>query len=305
MTKQCCWFCLSSVSIPLLLIRLKSSDGWIALSSTYQKNCQSIRPSSSTDWCGTRKDLDFSPITYAASRSKGTKPNFYSHGCFQPIDRRNAVVATATAIGALLYFPTTSSAQAAAAADASSLSWTNLRTSLLECIETLQKLLDNWKNAVVDCRFADVPRELLETKNKELLLEKASEFALFDKSVSVETCQIKIMTVRDYLGTTGIGPLAKLNDLLNAIVRQSLLVDDDTMDIELLIERTERVQRDVGIADSLAYSARRDFGSLNNFEKADMDRILNDETTNLSKARNLIRTIVTELQEILQMIPTR
>jgi hypothetical protein len=249
--------------------------------------------------------LDFSPITYAASRSKGTKPNFYSHGCFQPIDRRNAVVATATAIGALLYFPTTSSAQAAAAADASSLSWTNLRTSLLECIETLQKLLDNWKNAVVDCRFADVPRELLETKNKELLLEKASEFALFDKSVSVETCQIKIMTVRDYLGTTGIGPLAKLNDLLNAIVRQSLLVDDDTMDIELLIERTERVQRDVGIADSLAYSARRDFGSLNNFEKADMDRILNDETTNLSKARNLIRTIVTELQEILQMIPTR
>jgi ERCC4-type nuclease len=77
------------------------------------------------------------------------------------------------------------------------------------------------------------------------------------------------------------------------------------MDMELLIERTERVQRDVGIADSLAYSARRDFGSLNNFEKADMDRILNDETTNLSKARNLIRTIVTELQEILQMIPTR
>jgi hypothetical protein len=140
------------------------------------------------------------------------------------------------------------------------------------------------------------------------LLEKASELALFDKSVSVETCQIKIVTVRDYLGTTGIGPLAKINDLLNTIVRQSFLVDDDdenALDIELLIESTERVQRGLGIADSLAYSARRDFGSLNKFEKSDMDRILNDETTNLAKARSLIRTIVTELQEILQMVPTR
>ena len=60
---------------------------------------------------------------------------------------------------------------------------------ILEAQDTLDKLLQNWQRATVDCTFADVPRELLEAKNKELLLEKASTFALFDKSVSVETCK--------------------------------------------------------------------------------------------------------------------
>ena len=57
--------------------------------------------------------------------------------------------------------------------------------AIKEAQDTLDKLLSNWKRATIDCTFADVPRELLETKNKELLLEKASTFALFDKSVSV------------------------------------------------------------------------------------------------------------------------
>lgn len=85
---------------------------------------------------------------------------------------------------------------------------------LIEAQETLDKLLQNWKRATVDCTFADVPRELLETKNKELLLEKASTFALFDKSVSVETCKTTNKIVRDYLGATGIGPLVGIDKQL-------------------------------------------------------------------------------------------
>ena len=72
---------------------------------------------------------------------------------------------------------------------AESNSSSNPMERIIEAQDTLDKLLQNWQRATVDCTFADVPRELLEAKNKELLLEKASTFALFDKSVSVETCK--------------------------------------------------------------------------------------------------------------------
>jgi hypothetical protein len=77
--------------------------------------------------------------------------------------------------------------------------------NLVEAQETLDTLLTNYKRATVDCTFADVPRELLETKNKELLLEKAATNALFDKSASIETCKTTNRVVRNYLGVTGKG----------------------------------------------------------------------------------------------------
>ena len=87
---------------------------------------------------------------------------------------------------------------------------TNPLPNLIEARDTLDTLLTNYKRATIDCTYADVPRELLEAKNKELLLEKASTFALFDKSVSVETCKTTNRVVRDYLGVTGKGPLVQI-----------------------------------------------------------------------------------------------
>lgn len=105
---------------------------------------------------------------------------------------------------------------------------------LVEARDTFDKLLQNWKRATVDCTFADVPRELLETKNKQLLLEKASTFALFDKSVSVETCKTTNKIVRDYLGVTGKGPLVGIEKTLrNAL---DLLADPD--DLEAYVNGT-------------------------------------------------------------------
>lgn len=89
-----------------------------------------------------------------------------------------------------------------------------LLASIKDAQETLDKLLSNWKRATIDCTYADVPRELLEDKNKELLLEKASTFALFDKSVSVESCKTTNRIVRDYLGVTGKGPLVGIEKKL-------------------------------------------------------------------------------------------
>ena len=100
-------------------------------------------------------------------------------------------------------------------------------SNLLEAQNTLSILLENWIRATVDCTYADVPRELLEAKNKDLLLEKASTFALFDKSVSVETCKTTNRIVRDYLGVTGKGPLVGIDKK----IRQGLeFIDPDDLE---------------------------------------------------------------------------
>lgn len=93
----------------------------------------------------------------------------------------------------------------------------------------LGSLLDNWEKATVDCIYADIPRELLETKNKEQLLDKASTFALFDKSVSVVSCKKSNKIVRDYIGATGKGPLVGAD---KRVLKRQLLdrVDPDMLD---------------------------------------------------------------------------
>ena len=167
---------------------------------------------------------------------------------------------------------------------ATTTSLVELRSDMVQALETLQKLLDNWERAVIDCTYADVPRELLEQKNKELLLEKASTFALFDKSVSVISCKTVVGTVRDYLGRTGIGPVAgleaKLKQAVSMVVQDSNVDDLDALDE--WIQTVEEVQRELNRADTLAYSARRDFTSMNNFDPQDTSKILADTESNLA-----------------------
>lgn len=112
---------------------------------------------------------------------------------------------------------------------------TNPLPELIEAQETLGTLLDNWKRATIDCTYADVPRELLEQKNKELLLEKASTFALFDKSVSVESCKTTNRIVRDYLGVTGKGPLVGVEKKL----KRGLNYLDDVDDLDAYVSGTQ------------------------------------------------------------------
>jgi hypothetical protein len=159
--------------------------------------------------------------------------------------------------------------------------------------DTLQKLLDNWERAVIDCTFADVPRELLEQKNKDQLLEKASTFALFDKSVSVETCKTTNRIVRDYLGATGKGPLVGLEkQLKNALDRVNPdLLDDYVTEIEL-------IQQTMSKARSLSYTAGvADFSSVNNFEKDEVNAVLSTNS-NLEQTRQSIQQVVDGLGKI-------
>ena len=100
---------------------------------------------------------------------------------------------------------------------------------LSEANKALSSLLENWDKATIDCTYADVPRELLETKNKEKLLEKAATSALFDKSASVVSCKKTNRIVRDYIGATGKGPLVGAEKrMLKRIVTEK--IDPDNLE---------------------------------------------------------------------------
>jgi hypothetical protein len=174
----------------------------------------------------------------------------------------------------------------------------------------LQTLLDNWERAVIDCTYADVPRELLEQKNKELLLEKPSTYALFDKSVSVVSCKTYVSTVRDYLGRTGIGPVAGLDKTLQALLTHTIDTatsssvsatagrgDDDT--VEMVAQAIEDIQRDLMKADSLSYAARRDYSSINNFDPEESVKVLDDTTSNLRQCKAAIQSAIATLNKLL------
>lgn len=104
---------------------------------------------------------------------------------------------------------------------------TEVIDSIRDAQTTLGLLLTNWQRATVECNYADVPRDLLSADNKQLLLEKASTYALFDKSVSIESCKTSNRLVRDYIGATGKGPLVGIEKKF----RQALdLVESNSLD---------------------------------------------------------------------------
>jgi hypothetical protein len=178
----------------------------------------------------------------------------------------------------------------------------NSRESVIAAIrlarKALEALLDNWQDSVVDCNYADVPRELLETKNKEQLLEKASTFALFDKSVSVVTCKTSNKKIRDYLGRTGLGPLVGLNKRLKMGLEW---IDNSNDDLESYLQATEAIQQALSRADSYSYTAGGDYSALNNFEKEDTDKIL-EQNRNLQQVRQSIRFAVENLSVVLTIL---
>jgi len=163
--------------------------------------------------------------------------------------------------------------------------------------KALQALLDNWEESVIDCNYADVPRELLETKNKEQLLEKASTFALFDKSVSVVTCKTNNKKIRDYLGRTGLGPVVGLDKKLRLV----LDLIDDPDDLDAYVAATETIQQALSRADSYSYTAGGDYSALNNFAKEETAKVL-ESNGNLKQVRQSIQLAIDNLNVVLKII---
>ena len=202
-----------------------------------------------------------------------------------------ASIATATATAALL-LPVDGRALAAEKEDSAT-----IIASIRQAKKALQKLLDNWEESVIDCNYADVPRELLGADNKELLLEKASTFALFDKSVSVVTCKTNNKKIRDYLGRTGIGPMVGLDKKL----RRAFDLIDDPDDLDAYVVATEAAQQALSRADSYSYTAGGDYDALNNFEKEDQGKVL-ENNSNLKQVRQSLQTAIDNLNIVLKIL---
>ena len=119
-----------------------------------------------------------------------------SHSMPQKSLTRRALLATT----AILPFATTTATADSNPPTINLLENNNDYNALLAGKRTIEQLLDNWTDLTVSCLYADVPRDLLEQKNKEQLLVQASTFALFDKSASVTSCKESNSKVRQYLG---------------------------------------------------------------------------------------------------------
>lgn len=170
--------------------------------------------------------------------------------------------------------------------------------TLSDAADALGSLLDNWDRATVDCTYADVPRELLETKNKELLLEKASTFALFDKSTSVVSCKKSNRVVRDYIGATGKGPLVGAE---KKMLRRSVADRVDPERLDDYYFEVETFSQALSRASSLSYAAGiADFDSVNNFEKGKERET--GEDTNLEQARRAIGEAKLSIDKVVTLL---
>lgn len=175
---------------------------------------------------------------------------------------------------------------------------TNPLESLVEAQETLDTLLANYKRATIDCTFADVPRELLETKNKALLLEKAATSALLDKSASIETCKTTNRVVRDYLGVTGKGPLVGIEKRIKLGLT---FVDSDFLDD--YVSELEEFSQAYSKATSLSYTAGiADLDSVNNFSKDEADESNRNDNSNLQQTKEAIKEAKRNLDGIILLL---
>lgn len=171
---------------------------------------------------------------------------------------------------------------------------------LKESVEVLDSLLDNWNKATIDCTYADVPRDLLDVKNKDKLLEKASEFALFDKSASVVTCKRVNGVVRDYIGSTGKGPLVLIEKRL---LRSNVVERVDPDNLDEYFSSVESFSQLLSRAKTLSYSAgHNDFDSMNNFvegeESGGGSKILDETKVTIDEAnQDLKRALSFIIQE--------
>ena len=166
--------------------------------------------------------------------------------------------------------------------------------------EALGSLLDNWEKATVDCTYADVPRDLLEAKNKELLLEKAKISALFDKSASVVSCRKNPRIVREYLGATGKGPLVGAG---KRFLKRSVAdkVDPDSLDEYYAM--VEIFEQEMAKASAASYTAgMSDLDSINTFAKGEEGAT--GDSASLEQARRAITEAKAAMDKAIRILTT-
>jgi len=174
-----------------------------------------------------------------------------------------AVVGT-TGSGSRPFTPPSAHAAAQVVVDPNDVS--RLKRGLAE----INYLLKNWEDKTTYCNFGEFKNELLSAENKDKLLEAAKEpILLYDKSATMKVkCKKDPEVVRAFLGLTKENLLMSQADVLMRKQATVDMVDPD--DVDSYFEAVDLYEQATGDAGSLAYQARRDFSSTENFTREEL-----------------------------------
>jgi len=161
-------------------------------------------------------------------------------------------------------------------------------------LKGLDTLLANWEEETTLCNYAEVTKELLETKNKAALLEAAKTNALFNKDATmVVKCKRTPQPIKDAMGFDDLeAPLYK-SDLTVARLRDR--VDPDMLDD--YVEAEEKYAQIFASARTMTYSSSMREAELPVFKKGEEEGRdpFDRERRELTKARDTLRVIVDAL----------
>jgi hypothetical protein len=185
--------------------------------------------------------------------------------------------------------------------------WPEIQTSISQANDTLASLVQNWPRAVIDCTYADVPRDLWQQSNKAYALGKrlrrwhclTSRFRSCRARPSWERCAT-IWVAR------ALDPWHRSNQSCKAAVYKLVDIDNDlTVDqVELILQTVENAERAQLVrADSLSYAARRDSTALNNFVPTMSNAMATDPATNLWQCKLATEEAIRDLDTLLALLP--
>jgi hypothetical protein len=170
-------------------------------------------------------------------------------------------------------------------------------------LKSLNYLIDNWDKKTTYCNFGEFKRELLDVKNKDELLIAANEGGMLDKSKTMNVlCKRDPEVVRAFLGLTDENILLSHAEALMRSPRALSRIDPDRID--LYIDEVEKFTQAVASADSLAYNARTDYSSTENFSKSSMDQTSAGEgkITYLSQSKISVMSARDALADIVNLL---
>jgi hypothetical protein len=167
-------------------------------------------------------------------------------------------------------------------------------------LKEIQYLLDNWDEKTTYCNFGEFKRELLDTKNKQVLLDSAAKLGLldYDKSATMNVkCRSDPEVVRAFLGLTQENLLlTRADDLMR---KQSSINRVNEDNLEDYLAAIEDFSVAVSTVDVLGYTARTDFSST---ETQSLEEVLSSGNNKLKQSKDSVIKARDSLQKIIELL---
>jgi hypothetical protein len=185
--------------------------------------------------------------------------------------------------------------------------WSEIQTSISQAKDALASLVQNWPRAVMDCTYADVPRDVLQQSNKAYALGKRPRrwHCLTSRSRS---CRARPSWERcaTIWVARALDPWHRSNQSCKAAVYKLVNTDNDlTVDqVELVLQTVENAERAQLVrADSLSYAASGTLPPSTFFAPTMSNAMATDPATNLWQCKLAIEEAIRDLDTLLALLP--